>query len=130
MIGSPKLDGMSALIAFSIGWLIVSEAHARDGGQFTDAPEQIKAWFKGLKSPKGTVPCCDEADGHLTNYLVRDGKYWVSIEGQWYEISPESVVRNSGNPTGEGVIFYYLMSDHENGGKRPVIFCFVPDDTN
>jgi hypothetical protein len=103
---------------------------ARESAQYEDASEHIKGWFKSLKSPKGAVPCCDEADGHRTEYVVRGNTYWVPIQGRWHPIPLDIVIRNSGNPTGEGVVFYYLMWDYESGGEGPVIFCFVPSDTN
>jgi hypothetical protein len=104
---------------------VEEEARARDRGQFKDTSEQIKGWFKSLRSPKGAVPCCDEADGHRTEYQVRGDRYWVPIEGKWYAIPPEIIVRDRGNPTGEGVVFYYMV-----GEVAPIFFCFVPDDTN
>jgi hypothetical protein len=102
-------------------------AQAGDDGQFQDSPEHIKQWFKGLKSKRGTS-CCSEADGHRTKYEVRGDTYWVPIEGKWYPIAPDIVVRNGGNPTEEGIVFYKLTWDDAEGGNRPMIFCFVPQD--
>jgi hypothetical protein len=56
-------------------------APARDDGRYEAAPAHIKTWFRSLKSPKGAAPCCDEADGHRTEYQVRGGAYWVPVEG-------------------------------------------------
>lgn len=101
---------------------------ARDVGQFTHAPQHLKDWFNGLKAPKSGTLCCAEADGRRTEFVVRDGTYWVPIDGTWYAIPSDAVVRGSGNPTGEAIVFYYLMWDFESGGQRPVILCFVPND--
>ena len=111
---------ISALLAVSLS----PTARARDDGRFQDAPEQIKTWFKSLKAPKGGAPCCDVTDGHRTEYQVRGDTYWVPIDGKWYAIPPEIALRNSGNPTGEGVVFYYMM-----GGVAPIFICFVPNDS-
>jgi hypothetical protein len=43
-----------------LGALICAAGTARavDHGQFQDVPNDIRAWFKGVRSPDG-VPCCD-----------------------------------------------------------------------
>jgi len=51
------------------------------------------------------VPCCDISDGHRTDYDVRDGAYWVPIEGQWMAVPERAIIRDprqSGRP-GRGV---------------------------
>jgi hypothetical protein len=60
--------------------MVVGSAQAVDRGQFGDVPDDVKAWFKRQRSPTG-VPCCDVADGHRTAYDIRNGAYWVPIEG-------------------------------------------------
>jgi hypothetical protein len=40
---------------------------AFDTGQYADVPNDVRAWFKGVRSPLG-VPCCDIADGHRTTW--------------------------------------------------------------
>jgi len=59
-------------------------AHAVDRGQFENVPDDIRAWFKGVRSQDG-VPCCDISDGHRTEYDVRAGAYWVS--NQWFVVA-------------------------------------------
>jgi hypothetical protein len=58
-------------------------AHAVDRGQFENVPDDVRTWFKGVRSPAG-VPCCDISDGHRTEYDVRAGAYWVPINGLWW----------------------------------------------
>jgi hypothetical protein len=65
---------------------LASTAQAVDRGQFGDVPEDVRAWFKGLRNSFG-VPCCDVADGHRTSYEVRDGAYWVPIDGAWWPVA-------------------------------------------
>jgi hypothetical protein len=60
--------------------------------------------------------------GHRTDYEVRDGAYWVPIEGAWVQVPGHAVIRDRGNPIGEAVVWYV----HHRGGI--VISCFVPAD--
>lgn len=96
-------------------------ATATDQGQFENVPPNVRAWFKGVKSPQG-VPCCDVADGHRTDYDMRGTQYWVPIDGTWFPVPPKAVVYNSGNPVGEAIVWYSTF------GLRtmPIIRCFVP----
>src|SRR3954471_8794701 len=100
---------------------LATAAQAVDRGQFDDVPPDVRAWFKSQISPSG-VPCCDISDGHRTSYDVRDGAYWVPIEGMWWQVPDRAVIRDGGNPVGEAVVWYV----HLHGGI--VISCFVPAD--
>ena len=97
----------------------VCHALAHDNGQFGNVPPEIRAWFKSVKSHAG-VPCCDIADGHRTDYDMRESKYWVPINGEWMMVPPEAVVEDLGNPTGDAVVWY-----SESSGSV-YIRCFVP----
>jgi hypothetical protein len=96
-----------------------SVACATDQGQFQNVPDNVRAWFKSVKSPKG-VPCCDIADGHRTDYDIREGGFWVPIEGVWMHVPDDAVIRDAGNPVGEAIVWYV----HHRGAI--VISCFVP----
>jgi hypothetical protein len=98
---------------------LCTPAVARDNGQFGNVPPDVRAWFKGVKSPTG-IPCCDIADGHPTDYDMRENRYWVPINGQWIAVPPEAVVHDEGNPTGDAVVWYTVY----NG--TAYIRCFVP----
>jgi hypothetical protein len=111
-------------------WLVVvtaaamalaSAAHAVDRGQYDNVPADVRAWFKGVVSPSG-VPCCDISDGHRTAYDVREGAYWVPIDGLWWQVPERAVIRNQGNPVGDAVVWYV------NQRGSIVINCFVPAD--
>ena len=54
--------------------LVSGAARAYDRGQFEDVPDDIRAWFKGVRSPTGAF-CCDISDGHRTIYEVRAGGF-------------------------------------------------------
>jgi hypothetical protein len=96
-------------------------ALAVDRGQFENVPDDIRAWFKGVRSPAG-VPCCDISDGHRTEYDVRAGAYWVPINGLWWQVPERAIVRNAGNPLGEAVVWYVSLRGNIE------IRCFVPAD--
>jgi hypothetical protein len=99
---------------------IGAEVKAVDRGQYADMPEDIRAWFKSVRSPRG-VPCCDISDGHRTDYDMRHDAYWVPIDGTWMQVPHEAVVPHATNPTGSGVVWYTKY------GVRIVIRCFVPN---
>lgn len=98
-----------------------TSSYAVDRGQFENVPDNIRSWFRGVRSPTG-VPCCDISDGHRTDYDVRGGNYWVPIDGEWMQVPDRAIIREGGNPVGEAVVWYV----HHRGGI--IISCFVPAD--
>lgn len=101
--------------------LFAAAAGAVDHGQFADVPEHIRKWFKDARSPAG-VPCCDVSDGHRTDYDVRQGAYWVPIDGVWWLVPDKAIIRTGGNPTGGAVVWYVTLRGNIE------ITCFVPAD--
>ena len=87
-------------------------AQARDNGQYTNNP--LKSWFDSLKSKKGF--CCSDADGHLTDYQMRENQYWVPINGTWTAVPDDAVITE---PNKLGRAMLWLTPDHE-------IRCFIP----
>jgi hypothetical protein len=51
---------------------------------------------------------------------MRDGAYWVPVEGKWTPVPAEAVIRDIGNPIGVAVVWYTRYDD------MVVIRCFVP----
>jgi hypothetical protein len=98
---------------------IATPALAHDNGQFANVSPSVRAWFKSVKSQHG-VPCCDIADGHRTDYDMRNNQYWVPINGNWMAVPPDAVLSDAGNPVGDAVVWYSIYGDHV------VIRCFVP----
>ena len=88
--------------------------------EWGDIPDNVRSWLKNVRSPHG-VPCCDVSDGHRTAYDIRSDGYWVTIEGEWRKVPPESIVYNAGNPVGEAVVWYVPQ-----GENSYFIRCFVP----
>src|SRR5215472_14706876 len=108
-------------------------AIAMDRGQFANVPREVREWFEHLRSPDG-VPCCSYADGHRTGYDMRQGQYWVPIEGEWYPVPPEALIKTA-NPVGEGIVWYHPQHGAEGsifpGVPRTEwykIVCFVPSN--
>ena len=111
-----------ALVALLAGMIaLTGAALAFDNGQYDNVPPDIRAWFKGVMAPNG-VPCCDISDGHRTEYDVRNGAYWVPIEGEWMAVPERAIIRDRGNPVGQAVVWYV-----RHGGII-IISCFVPAD--
>lgn len=106
-----------ALVVASIG--AATSLHAVDRGQFDDVPPDIHNWFKSVIAPNG-VPCCDESDGHRTTYDMRDGSFWVPIDGEWTRVPERAIIRDAGNPMGEAVVWYVRRRG------EIIIRCFVP----
>ena len=109
------------LLVFGALIFVSGTARAVDRGQFENVPDDIRAWFKGVRSPAG-VPCCDISDGHRTEYDVRAGAYWVPINGLWWRVPEKAIIRNAGNPLGEAVVWYVSLRGNIE------IRCFVPAD--
>jgi hypothetical protein len=115
-------DLMNGFAKFALALALVGAgggAYATDQGQFQNVPDNVRAWFKSVKSPKG-VPCCDIADGHRTDYDIRTNGFWVPIEGVWMHVPEDAIIRDAGNPVGEAIVWYV----HHRGAI--VISCFVP----
>src|SRR5882724_4378984 len=123
LIGVRRLMMRWRALLFVLGASIFVSGIVRavDRGQFENIPDDIRAWFKGVRSPAG-VPCCDISDGHRTAYEVRAGAYWVPINGLWWQVPEKAIVRNAGNPLGEAVVWYVSL----RGSIE--IRCFVPAD--
>lgn len=98
---------------------VASAARAMDHGQFENVPADVRAWFKNVMSPRGIL-CCDIADGHRTNYDMRQNAYWVPINGKWIKVPEEAVIQNAGNPVGDAIVWYAQRSGDVT------IRCFVP----
>jgi hypothetical protein len=84
-------------------------------------PADVRAWFRNVLAPNG-LPCCDISDGHRTDYDVRNGAYWVPIEGKWMEVPDRAVIHGTRNPVGQGVVWYVHQED------SILISCFVSAD--
>ena len=124
-----KAGSMIASLVFCA--VSATAAIAMDRGQFADVPLEVRQWFEHLRSPTG-VPCCSYADGHRTGYDTRRDQYWVPIEGEWYPVPPEAVIKTA-NPVGEAIVWYQSNNNSEyvavnSTDPKYRILCFVPTD--
>ncbi len=108
----------------------VTAAIAMDRKEFANVRPEVRQWFEGMRSPKGRV-CCSYADGHRTGYDIRQGQYWVPINGEWYRVPPDVVIKAT-NPVGEAIVWYLPnfapgFEDVFPGDKFEII-CFIPSD--
>lgn len=101
---------------------LVGRAHARDLGQWENADPEVRQWYKSLMQPDNpTASCCGEADAYWCDDIsVRNGKTYCRITdprpdaplgrphreiGEEFEIPPEKLKWDSGNPTGHYIVF-------------------------
>jgi hypothetical protein len=105
---------------------LCAAALATDRGDFANQPDQIRQWFKNAKAPNGGA-CCDQADGHRTEYELRENHYWVLIDGKWVVVPAQAVIHNEPNPIGEAVVWYKwsILGSTEHLRREPIINCFA-----
>ncbi|MGE4046622.1 MAG: hypothetical protein AB7F35_17315 [Acetobacteraceae bacterium] len=84
----------------------------------------IREWFKQLRVPGTLIPCCDVSDCRIVRHREAHGLYEIEVEGKWYSIPPERVLREHRNPTMSAVACYHLLRLH----VEIEIFCFVPPE--
>lgn len=99
-------------------------ASARDlDGRYTNSP--LHSWFESLQSGKG--PCCSVADGMAlsdVDWETKDGHYRVRIEGQWWSVPDEALIKepNRAGRTMVWPIYYRALNEL----LRVEIRCFMP----
>jgi hypothetical protein len=100
------------------------EAAARDlDGRYANSP--LKGWFDSLHSSKGA--CCSDADGTAlsdVDWESKDGHYRVRIQGQWWDVPDEAVIKepNRAGRTMVWPIYYWAVG----APLRLDIRCFMP----
>jgi hypothetical protein len=97
--------------------------------ELKNVPRGVREAFEHMKAPNGRI-CCSYADGHRTDYDIRQGRYWVPIDGEWYPVPKRAVVRAE-NPIGEAIVWYLPQIGNEfASGPMPegkwIILCFLP----
>ena len=99
---------------------------AADHGQLGPISPEVKAWANSLDNTLGEG-CCSTADGwkpEEVEYDIKDNKYRVKIDGDWYDVPPYAVIKRP-NKFGFPVVWYYKTWLN---GTRPSILirCFIP----
>ncbi|MGJ5179876.1 hypothetical protein ACQR16_29625 [Bradyrhizobium oligotrophicum] len=104
--------------------LPLPDAAARDlEGRFANSP--LKGWFESLHSGKGA--CCSDADGTALSDIdwdMKDGRYRVRIEGQWWTV-PEDAVVTEPNRVGRTMVWPVYYRELYTG-LRIEVRCFLP----
>ena len=99
-----------------------TSALARDYGQYEHVPPAIRQWFRDLRSPDGSIRCCDESDCARTEAHITEGRWQARApDGSWLTVPPTRVVHDRGNPLGQPI----LCAAQEPDGEWQVL-CFVP----
>ena len=103
---------------------LVYPAAARDlDGRFANSP--LHNWFESLRSGKG--PCCSDADGRAlsdVDWESKDGHYRVYIDGAWWEVPDDAVIKEP-NLAGRTMVWPVYYSP-QGGPVRIEIRCFMP----
>jgi hypothetical protein len=106
--------------------LTVPQAVARDNGQWTNNPPNIRQWFQQLMQPDDPrKSCCGEADAYEADIFEVDGDHYIAIitdgkgdipNGTRIPVPNQKLKWDEGNPTGHGIIFI---------GPEKQIYCYV-----
>lgn len=112
--------------------LLIDHAYPRDLGQWTNSPDAD--WYRSLMQPDvPTASCCGEADAYFCNNYRshQDGTALCTIDddrpdeprhrphidnGTVIVIPQNKLKWDSGNPTGNGVVFL---------SRQGYVFCYV-----
>ena len=97
------------------------------GAAAHEPEDEFADWFRSLKEPGteeamgGSVSCCSPArDCQTTDYETdRDGRYWITVEGERIPVPPDKILQHTDNPTGRGVACLRHYDGH------PIVRCFV-----
>ena len=112
-------------VVIGLAAAVFGAAQAMDREELRDVPPHIRLWFESMRSPTGK-PCCSYADGHRTEYDMRQNQYWVPINEVWTAVPPEVVIYDQGNPFSEAVIWYNPVYKNGQPTGEHHILCFVP----
>ena len=117
------LTGIAIVVALTAA--IAGKVMAMDREELRNVPPHVRHWFESMKSPTGKL-CCSYADGHRTEYDMRENSYWVPIDQVWTRIPPEVVILDQGNPFSEAVVWYNPIIENGKPTGQHKILCFVP----
>ncbi len=116
------------LAAAALGALAFAAAsQARDYGQYSRVPQEIRTWVESLADGKG-IPCCATADGTVPDEFTWDigaNHYRVKVYGQWV-IVPDAAVIKGSNRLGRAVV--WIAYDDPVFEAEPILSvrCFLP----
>ena len=124
--GGESVPGRWVVKAALIAGVLVASAPTALANPPSNADPDLAPWFHSLHNATG-MSCCDQADGHILAdqdwHQTADG-YEIRIDGEWRNVPPDVILKNSPNPTGSFVAFWAPNVPH------PMIFCAVrPTDS-
>jgi hypothetical protein len=106
-----KFLPLAALAALAM----IASAAARDNGQWSDSPAQIRQWFQSLMQPDNpSMSCCGEADAFEADTFEVEGDHYVAVitdgkgvvaNGTRIPVPNRKMKWDAGNPTGHGIVF-------------------------
>ena len=109
-----------------IALLISAPVLARDNGQWTSSPANVRQWFQQLMQPDNPrVSCCGEADAFEADNFEIEGDHYIAIitdgrgviaNGTRIPVPNRKMKWDKGNPTGHGIIFISTTGD---------VYCYV-----
>ena len=79
------------------------------------------------------MPCCSISDCRRVDYrIANDGAYEVHIEGAWYIVPNNIILRRQNNPLGQAVACYTTIPGYTTLPGAPhddqiEILCFAPE---
>ena len=102
---------------------------ARDFGQYSQVPQEIRRWIESLADGKG-IPCCAMADGAVPDEFTWDigaNHYRVKVYGQWIIVPDDAVVKGP-NWLGHAAVWVEYDEAGFTGALEPTISvrCFLP----
>lgn len=112
-------------LGFTTTAALISKTVAMDRDELRNVDPKIRKWFEQMRSPQGK-PCCSYADGHRTEYDMKENRYWIPINQVWTPIPPEVVIYDQGNPFQEAVVWYNPIVKNGQPTGEHEILCFVP----
>jgi hypothetical protein len=93
----------------------------------------LSRWFEGLRQPGTPLPCCAISDCRRVEYRMAGNSYQIRLEGLWYDVPSNIILRGKGNPVGAAVACYRTTFGYttlEGATQRAdgfEILCFVPE---
>ena len=117
--------GLAVALGIAVSAVFMSTTTAMDREELRAGPPHVRKWFEQMRSPQGK-PCCSYADGHRTEFDMKENRYWIPINEVWHPVPPDVVIYDQGNPFSEAVVWYnpILVNGQPSGNYD--ILCFVP----
>jgi hypothetical protein len=91
----------------------------------TPVDPTLRRWYEQLRQPGSGMLCCSISDCRTRNYRQQDDRYEVEIDGGWFGVPANTVLRDTANPTQKAVVCYTRKPDRAG---TPEILCFIPPE--